>query len=383
MAGAYKRASDKARGKAGKYTIWWYGADGKRHYQTGTTDRTKSLEIANRLEAEARLVKEGLIDPNERKRREASSTPLSQHLADYRLELLSKGGSEKHADHVKGVLTRLLKSAEVASVSDLAPDRITAALGRLKVDRSARTANHAMGAIKAFSTWLEHAGRIKEAPKAFRLLKPFNEKADRKRVRRALTFLELAKLLAATEAGPSIHIYGKTKSKHSRIEISGPMRAAIYRLAMGTGFRADELRSLVPESFQFAGAEPTVTLDAKAAKNGKEAIQPITRELAEGLKSFVSRAEPGKPALIVPDRTAEMLAADLKRAGIPCETSAGVVDFHALRHSYITHLIRSGVNPKIVQTLARHSTITLTLDRYTHLEDGDTRAAIEKLNQPE
>ena len=39
--------------------------------------------------------------------------------------------------------------------------------------------------------------------------------------------------------------------------------------------------------------------------------------------------------------------------------------FHALRHTFITNLARSGVHPKTAQSLARHSTITLTMDRYS------------------
>ena len=42
-------------------------------------------------------------------------------------------------------------------------------------------------------------------------------------------------------------------------------------------------------------------------------------------------------------------------------------DFHCLRHTFITALAGSGVTPKTAQTLARHSTITLTMDRYTHV----------------
>jgi hypothetical protein len=40
-----------------------------------------------------------------------------------------------------------------------------------------------------------------------------------------------------------------------------------------------------------------------------------------------------------------------------------VADFHALRHTYISNLASAGVHPKIAQALARHSTITLTMDR--------------------
>ena len=44
-----------------------------------------------------------------------------------------------------------------------------------------------------------------------------------------------------------------------------------------------------------------------------------------------------------------------------------VFDFHSLRHQYVSNLAAAGIHPKIAQTLARHSTITLTMDRYTHL----------------
>jgi integrase len=74
-----------------------------------------------------------------------------------------------------------------------------------------------------------------------------------------------------------------------------------------------------------------------------------------------------------------MIKADLKKADIPVKTALGVVDFHALRHTFITRLARSGVSPAVAKTLARHSTITLTMDRYTHTLMSDQRAALNRL----
>lgn len=54
-------------------------------------------------------------------------------------------------------------------------------------------------------------------------------------------------------------------------------------------------------------------------------------------------------------------------------------DFHALRHQFISNLARGGAHPKEAQALARHSTITLTMDRYTHLGIMDLTAALERL----
>lgn len=52
---------------------------------------------------------------------------------------------------------------------------------------------------------------------------------------------------------------------------------------------------------------------------------------------------------------------------------------HQLRHTYITELILSGANIKTVQYLAGHSTVTLTLQVYTHLMENtpaDTVSAV-------
>ena len=56
-----------------------------------------------------------------------------------------------------------------------------------------------------------------------------------------------------------------------------------------------------------------------------------------------------------------------------------VADFHALRHTFITMLASSGVHPKVAQQLARHSTITLTMDRYSHARLVDLNSAVENL----
>ena len=56
-------------------------------------------------------------------------------------------------------------------------------------------------------------------------------------------------------------------------------------------------------------------------------------------------------------------------------------DFHALRHSFCTHVIKSGATVKEAQTLARHNTSALTLDVYSHIGLYDIRRAVERLPQ--
>jgi site-specific recombinase XerC len=78
-------------------------------------------------------------------------------------------------------------------------------------------------------------------------------------------------------------------------------------------------------------------------------------------------------------RTAEMLAIDLRAAGIAVETDAGVVDFHALRVSYVSHLVSSGASVKTCQELARHSTPILTIGVYSKALGRDIADAIDAL----
>jgi len=55
------------------------------------------------------------------------------------------------------------------------------------------------------------------------------------------------------------------------------------------------------------------------------------------------------------------------------------LDFHCLRVTFITNLALGGVHPKVARTLARHSTITLTMDHYTKLSVLDHASAPDTL----
>lgn len=70
---------------------------------------------------------------------------------------------------------------------------------------------------------------------------------------------------------------------------------------------------------------------------------------------------------------------DSEAAGIERETAAGVVDFHALRHTLNTHFARDGVSLGERQSLMRHSDPKLTANVYLHLEVADSRRAVDRL----
>ena len=75
--------------------------------------------------------------------------------------------------------------------------------------------------------------------------------------------------------------------------------------------------------------------------------------------------------IVSPDwftRTTKRLAAE---AAVPPLTP------HAARHSWASIALAAGTHPKVVQERLGHSSIAITLDRYSHLTDGMDRDAAE------
>lgn len=76
-----------------------------------------------------------------------------------------------------------------------------------------------------------------------------------------------------------------------------------------------------------------------------------------------------------PDERARREASDFLK---PTSDAGEQLDFHALRHTCGAWLAIRGVQPKVIQSVMRHSTITLTLDTYGHLVEGAEAAAISQ-----
>ena len=56
------------------------------------------------------------------------------------------------------------------------------------------------------------------------------------------------------------------------------------------------------------------------------------------------------------------------------------IRLHDARHTYATWMLEQGISPKVVQTMLRHSSISVTLDIYSHVSlELETQAAA-KLN---
>lgn len=315
-----------------------------------------------------KLQKIGLVDS----RSAAASKPLADHVGDYKQALLDKGNTEKHASMTANRIKAIHEGIKAEYVSQVTAGAVSRYLAELREGTaeddgiSARTSNGYLQAEKSFFTWMVRERRISQSPVEH--LQKLNEKTDRRHVRRVLAVKEFKHLLAKTFDGPESY------------EMTGPERAMLYRLAVETGLRANELRSLKPTSFDLDTDEPTVTVAAGYSKRRREDVLPLRPLTAKELGAFLSDKFPNTPVFKMPDKTSEMLKEDLDDAKIPYRDDADrVFDFHALRHQFGSNLAAADVHPKVAQELMRHSTITLTMDRYTHTSRGKLSAAVDAL----
>ncbi len=125
---------------------------------------------------------------------------------------------------------------------------------------------------------------------------------------------------------------------------------------------------------------PQVIVDALAVHRER---QVTLREAANGrwqgpdyfggrMTGFVFTSTIG--TVIEPRSVNRYYDAAVKRAGIPKQR------FHDLRHNFAGLLLVQGVAPRVVQEMMGHSTIAITMNRYTHVPDALQRDAADRLD---
>jgi len=367
------RTGKKVRRKLKKWHIRFRCPDGRVLRVAGYTDKEATRQLAARLEKKAARQQEGMIDPFE----EHLKRPLAEHVEDFRSYLKAKGNTSDYAKKTSSRVQAILNGCQFVRLTDVSPSAVVEWLAeeRQAGRMSIRTSNYYLRDVKAFSRWMVKDRRAGD--NLLGHLSPANVDVEDGLERRTLDPADFATVVAAAKRGQTLY------------RLTGVDRATLYTVAAFTGLRAGELRSLTPESFDLESESPTVEVEAAYSKRRRKDVQPLRPDLAALLRDYL-RDKPAGQAVWPGDpdapsnswwfKGADMIRADLEAAGIDFRDKDGqVFDFHALRHQFISSLAAAGVHPKIAQTLARHSTITLTMDRYTHVGLFDQTAALDKL----
>ena len=192
-----------------------------------------------------------------------------------------------------------------------------------------------------------------------------------------------------------------TRDGPDRKNQTGYERFLLYATAIQTGLRAKELRQLTRGRMFLDVEPPYIACKAGTTKNGKTAKQYLESHLAGELRDYLSTRANGTRVFPMPHETstARVLRADLAEARaawlkeaeedadelerreasdflLPTNDEGESFDFHSLRHTCGAWLALAGEHPKVVQTIMRHSQITLTMDTYGHLFPGQAAEAV-------
>jgi integrase len=355
---------------------------GNYYFRCRINGRQKDIPLGRDLVVAKRLAKQHagnlaaikgkLAHPDEATWLTSEHRHIRDHAEEWCRSLQKRGSSEVHARQCRDRVLRLLDLAGIQRISSLSAHAVEVALADLRrCDIKGRSGNERLSdrsiyhhgrAIKGFSRWLRKTKRCQD-DKLIDLCLP---KVLVERKRKALPLGEVAALVETTRTEPR------------RAGIDGPDRAVLYATAAGTGFRLGELESLTRESFNLEATPPMIRCESAYTKNGKAAVQPIRPELAEMLRSWLAYKATGRPVFVMRRRQiARVLRKDLGAAGVE---NAADFDFHSLRHSYITAVVKSGCSVKVAQELARHADPKLTLNVYSHLTVHDLAAGLDGLS---
>ena len=190
----------------------------------------------------------------------------------------------------------------------------------------------------------------------------------------------------------------------------------LYIVGLGTGMRSGELRALEWENVDFTNRMIHVTGTLKfhkgegyvkdtpktaASKRDIPMLDEVYQALKEqrkeqsrlrlllgdkwqptaGLENLVFTSQYHRKAYGIPVGDAA-LNVDLKaivqkinEAGIPFEK----ITPHTLRHTFATRGLEKGIQPKVMQELLGHTSITMTMDIYSHVLPDKKADEIQKL----
>lgn len=318
-----------------------------------TTDERVARKRLDAIILQKQRESEGLTVPSSLLK--ASRTSILDHLDAYTADLRARGCADMYVYNIERLTTRLCLECGWMQPVDITAQGFTAWRSSQGEQRAAKTLNEYYDALAGLLRWLVGQGKLTSNP-LLGVRKAKTEGAER-RLRRAFTDDELRRLFA----------------------VAGPRRL-VYLVAAGTGLRRAELAALVWGDVCLDEQGAHILARASTTKNRRQAHLPLHADIVEALRAHrPGDAEPDDPVFAtIP--CMDTLRKDLDQAGIAFKDARGrQADFHALRYSFATRLMRACVSPRVAMQLMRHSEMRLTAKIYTDADQLPTDAAVQSL----
>jgi integrase len=335
----------------------------------GTTERISGTPAINKqwaaLRAEEDHVRRLLDEArNPRTRKEAPTLDewfFGRYWTEWCVGQLNKPGTlaEKRSifeHHLRESVGHLrLDEIDVGKVQELKAS-LDSRSNRYKKPLALKTRNNIIAVLAHALNYAEEAGVLDAAPR----VRPF--KFQRPEIE-TLDFDEWPRMLeAAAKDGQGMH--------------------AACLLAGEAGLRLGEILALRWEDLDLVAGRLTVCRQLRKGfegtpKGGRRRVVPLTSAILSTLKSL---PQVRRGRVICTPNGEPVAEAALKHGIYRVCRRAGLPErgWHALRHSFATHLAHFGVNPWRLQAWLGHSTINMTM-RYVHHVEEHYRSLPEEI----
>ncbi len=178
----------------------------------------------------------------------------------------------------------------------------------------------------------------------------------------------LPKHLSVDEAVVLIRMLQKEAAGSSGVDRNEPTRQlALIALLYGGGLRVSEACELENKNIDFQNGSCRVL-----GKGSKERIVALPALAVKAVGQLNSTSK----YLFGHEPLSTRVAYDIVRKAGARAGLLKPLHPHALRHSYATHLLRSGANLRVLQALLGHATLQAT-SRYTHVGLDDLARTLE------
>lgn len=408
---------------------------------TNCQDVVAARAVLAQLERRAELVRAGVLTLEEDSAAEHADVPISRHFDAYESHLRTRGGDPRRIAMLRRRLERLAQECGFGRLNKMSAGAIERWLVEQKdLGMGAATRNCYREAAVCFGNWCRRTRRLTHNP--FADLPRADARCDRRHHRRALTQPELQRLLHVALLRPLAE-YGRdvlkrtpqskagrnVKSRatwrraaltYDNIDVAvgnaqealkdnpafaaelqriGRARRLMYLVLATTGLRKGELASLAISQLELDGPVAYAVLNPEDEKNRHGSNVPLRADVADELRVWLRdrladvqeachlegrpippRLPADEPLFYVPGGLTRIFDRDLAVAGIPKRDERNrVVDIHALRVTFGTHLCVAGVPLQTAQAAMRHSKPELTAAIYVDPKLLDIAGAIESL----
>lgn len=289
------------------------GAGLVRKIGTGCRMKDAAASVLKGLTDRAELIRANVMTAAQDAAADHATLPINQHFDAYRDYLSAKGTTDHHRNEVVARLHRIAADCRFSALAGLSAGPLDKwLLLREAEGMSASTRNAYRESLVAFANWCIQTDRLIFNP--FAKMPKADEKADRRRTRRALTEDELRNLLTVARLRPLAE-YGREAVKRedvqrggrsratwnksaltldniqaaaerarqqlanrpeliANLDATGRERALIYKALLLTGLRKAELASLTVGQLELDAVQPYAVLAAADEKNRRGSRNP-------------------------------------------------------------------------------------------------------------